>query len=532
MGLTAVSLTVPVTSLSVNYEINEIPVATIEVPFGMKPAPGVPLIASAATMIPWNQLARVLTQFRPCVVSVTAFSSEISSQAVVFAGYTVACSISMHGGGGVVKITAVGLLADLGFGSTMNHLIHGNSPTDFSVSPYVLGAATIHQLSSGQFPDNPALTIFPGAAILVNLKQLILASLGIQLSNPITSVLAQTRLMRATGLPVPAPLGNMRALMRVGSLQGQVVSNLTFANLLPAFIFSFAEALASTLVFAKLLECGQIFNFIIAPTTSGGFMLPDNPLYPVPSYIINTKDVLEIAADIGSRADIRGIVLVGQAQKPFDLDMLSNQATVLGYYDSGWFPFAAGLNLPGALLAIPAPPWLKGINFTDYLISLYQDMIAPAVFGAPLNEQTTIYMKFYDAYFAYLASMRLLRAGILYAGSVYHKLAFSSRIMKVRLPLFRAMRGGFIVGPGTIVRVLGPNWFNQNWTNQMDFIGRVHSTEIVYDIEKKRADVILTLTHVRYMQEIVAWYFTNFLFNYGSHPMWQDFPGVNMIGVS
>jgi hypothetical protein len=64
----------------------------------------------------------------------------------------------------------------------------------------------------------------------------------------------------------------------------------------------------------------------------------------------------------------------------------------------------------------------------------------------------------------------------------------------------------------------------------MEIVGRVHKTKIVYNIEKKEANVFLELTHARFWREVQEWYFSNFPF-YGYHPLWVDFPGINRIGI-
>jgi len=541
-----VSINVPVLSFEVEYEINEIPKATIEVPFGVFMTSG---SLTAALNNPnyfpqWDALATELSKLRPCSLVIQSISGEGGSAVEVFKGYIYSAAISYAPDGIRVVLSAVGLLADLGLGSTLNHLVHANSPTDFSISPYVLGAATIQEWLINSFPP---WNITTPTTLSFDLKAVLQMGMGILLSNPVTDMLAAQRLQRVIApfmpnMVVALPLGSqLRALARLASLKGSLATKPFFSENLPAFSIAFMSSLISTLIasptswknetaFAKLLEAGSIYSFIIAPSTNGGFLLPDNPIGGIDGrWIIPFEDVSEFTAVIEKRLDIRGVVLVSEPIPPFELDLLSNQASVIGYYDAAWFPWAANRELLGALLVAPAPPWLKGMNLADYFTALGVEWLKYSLGGQSIGP-LIIYRFLRNVFTLSAISDMVVRVGILYAGALFHKLSLSSRKLIVRLPLFKAMKPGFIVGPGTFVSVKGLAWQGKDWTDIMEIVGRVHKTRIIYNIEKKEANVFLELTHARFWREVQEWYFSNFPF-YGYHPLWIDFPGINRIGI-
>lgn len=532
-------LVVPISRVRINYSLNEIPVAEIEVPYGQKLVRNVPFSVTVTNpnwFIEWTQLINSLSRMRPCQViisSITTFGP--SGSLPVFTGYIVSCNIVMTASGAKIILMALGKMADLGFGSTLNSLVHPASPTDFSNPSAIYGLPVFTQTLSREYPGTAYESIFM-PFFIVNLKSYMSTILSLLLIQNLLEIYAARRITRSTGLPVPPVIGQARALNALLGSAGTLISNPFFSFCLPAFIFWFAEVAAMTLlaspagwssssVLAKLLEMGQIFNFVVAPTSgvysSGVLLLPDNPLSYNFGYTIGFRDIIEMYGDLGVRSDIRGVVLVGEAIQPYELDILSNQSTILGYYDAGWFPHTIGLNFPGTLLAIPAPPWLRGMTLADVLTDEINDLLIFFATGQVMDDKINQFELFNSLFLQGIISDKLVKAGIVYAGSVFHKLAYSGRVIVVKIPLSRALSSNAIPGPGTIVRILGPTYFRKDFTNLMMLYGRVHRTEIVYDIEKREAYVVLQLTHVRYFEEVKNWIVSNFPF-YGVHPMWQD----------
>lgn len=208
-------LVVPISRVRINYSLNEIPVAEIEVPYGQKLVRNVPFSVTVTNpnwFIEWTQLINSLSRMRPCQViisSITTFGP--SGSLPVFTGYIVSCNIVMTASGAKIILMALGKMADLGFGSTLNSLVHPASPTDFSNPSAIYGLPVFTQILSREYPGTAYESIFM-PFFIVNLKSYMSTILSLLLIQNLLEIYAARRITRSTGLPVPPVIGQARAL--------------------------------------------------------------------------------------------------------------------------------------------------------------------------------------------------------------------------------------------------------------------------------------------------------------------------------
>lgn len=533
----------PVRKVHIEYRLNEIPKASVLVPYGFA-------LNAFGSVIPWATLASTISRLARCSITITSINQSLTNSwgnfVNVFVGYVIAVNLHVSADGAYVEIQAAGRLIELGFGSVLSGIMHASSPSDFSLRGLPFGVPTIQQLLSNNVPHAWIWsTVYPPQMLAVDLLGWIRQVMALLLSTPIVDTYAATRIQASTGFsPFLVLPGRVLTFVALGSLLGSLIPSMLFRQYAGIIGPAYAETVAlatigadaaswtSSTALARLKDLGATFGFIIAPTSglsSTGVVFPDNPNSIFYTVTANPDHYIQLKSQLTSKFDLRGIILVGDAKMPAFGELLGNTVTIAGFYDSGWNFGTTAQNLLGALLAVPAPHWLKATYLSDWYAEAVDRWMQYNSLTAN-KAQNDVIVSQYLTVVNTLYVRALSSLGCAVAAALYHSLAFEPKKLVLSMPLAVAMSQNFIPGPGTVMRVFTTIPSQPATTEGIAYVGRVETMEIILDFSEKTAVANFYLTHVKTLQEIVSLALTGVLPLF-SHPLWLEPQYINPIGV-
>lgn len=356
---------IPIVRCSIEFTLNQIPIASVQVPSGFK-LDTFSAIRDTSTLLTEDDLqgkqkAQILVSGKgiphPYVSSTKATPTKEINDVVVFDGYLISKSIQFSATGNATTLILAHWLHDLDSSTFVSGSFAKNSPSDWFIQEYVAGKAN---------PEGAPIQI--EATKFVESQDVLDKEWWQEIVYPAIKYKANLRLTHFVNNPVPTETQPMLdALAKINSygmikLNGAAKVDLTpqIGFEMKKIMYSFIYPAGGSSGFEKLVGLFSYFGVALAPRVDECVLMPYNPVAKV------EKTVYDYECDMGSsNANVsllpRGAIVYGNPAAAGKVNIQE------GYkYDSAFLGEYTAPNgeqyLKGPWITAPLPQWLQYIT--------------------------------------------------------------------------------------------------------------------------------------------------------------------------